>query len=144
MYSTQDQRHRFTDGGLSTASGPKIIVMCYERLERDIAAAIEAFQTNDVQRSHDSLCHAQDLVHELRCMLDLDVWEHAAGLSSIYQYVGNLLVAANVKKSVPLAEEARQLLAELGDGFRQAALTYRADSVAETIDATQREFSAIA
>ena len=144
MHPTQDQRHRFTDGGLSTASGPKIIVMCYARLDRDLVTAMEAIRVDDVQGSHDSLCHAQDLVHELRCMLDLDAWEHAAGLSSIYHYVGNLLVAANVKKSVPLAEEARQLLAELGDGFRQAALTYRADSVPETIDATQREFSAIA
>ena len=144
MYPTQDQRHRFTDGGLATASGPKIIVMCYERLERDIGAAIEAIRADDVQGSHDSLCHAQDLVHELRCMLDLEVWEHATGLSSIYHYVGNLLVAANVKKSIPLAEEARRLLAELGDAFRQAALTHRADSAPETIDATQREFSAIA
>ena len=143
MYPTQDQRHRFTDGGLATASGPKIIVMCYERLERDIAAAIEAIRADDVQGSHDSLCHAQDLVHELRCMLDLEIWEHAAGLSSIYHYVGNLLVAANVKKSIPLAEEARRLLAELGDGFRQAALTHRAESSPQMTDATQREFSAI-
>ena len=42
-------------------------------------------------------------------------------LASIYRYVGDLLVRANVTKSPTPALEARRHLAELGDAFRQAA-----------------------
>ncbi len=114
-------RDRFTDGGLTTASAPKIIVLCYDRLDRDIAGAIEAIEARQVERAHELLCHAQDLVHELRCMLDLDAWVHAGALSSIYRYVFDLLTAANVKKSAAEAATARRLLGEIGDAFRQAA-----------------------
>jgi flagellar protein FliS len=121
MSPSKHLRERFTDGGLATASGPKIIVLCYERLERDLSGAIEAIASVDIARTHDLLCHAQDIVHELRCMLKLDAWEHAAQLSSIYRYIHDLLVQANVRKDATLVSEARGMLAELGDAFRAAA-----------------------
>lgn len=121
MSPTKQLRERFTDGGLATASGPKIIVLCYERLDRDLDGAIQAIGTNDVQRAHDLLCHAQDIVHELRCMLQLDAWEHAPQLSSIYRFVHDLLVQANVRKDAAAAGQARSMLAELGEAFQSAA-----------------------
>lgn len=114
-------RARFTDGALSTASGPKVIGLAYDRMDRDLAGAIDALTANDFSTAHDLLVHAQDIVHELQCMLDLDVWEHAGALASIYRYVMELLTRANVSKSVVPAVEARRHLAELGEAFRQAA-----------------------
>ena len=119
--SSQSLRNRFSNDGLETASPARIVVMAYDRIDRDLAGAIVALDARDVQRSHDLLCHAQDLVHELHNMLDLDAWEHAGKLASIYRYVIDLLVQANVRKSVGEAAEARTLLAGLGDAFRQAA-----------------------
>jgi flagellar secretion chaperone FliS len=121
MSPSKHLRERFTDGGLATASGPKIIVLCYERLERDLSGAIEAIASVDIARTHDLLCHAQDIVHELRCMLQLDAWEHAPQLSSIYRYIHDLLVQANVRKDAVLVTEARGMLADLGEAFRAAA-----------------------
>jgi flagellar protein FliS len=121
MYTKNTLRDRFVDGALSTASGPRIVVMCYERLDRDLAQAIAAIEAGDRATAHDQLCHAQDLVHELSFMLDVDAWEHAGALAEIYRYVIGLLTTANVAKSTAPAIEARRLLAELGDAFRQAA-----------------------
>ena len=121
MYQTTTQRERFTDGGLTTASGPKIIVMCYERLDRDITGAIDAIEHRQIERAHDLLLHAQDILLEMRCMMDFDAWEHAGSLSSIYRFASDLLVTANVKKSAREAEQARAMLAELGAAFKQAA-----------------------
>ena len=123
-------RERFTDGGLATASGPKVIVMCFERLDRDITGAIDAIEHRQIERAHELLLHAQDILLELRCMLDFDAWEHAGSLSSIYRFASDLLVTANVRKSKPEAEQARALLAELGNAFKQAAATVSAQSAA--------------
>lgn len=114
-------RERFTEGALTTASGPQVIGLAYDRIDRDLAGAIEALAAKDIAKSHELLVHAQDIVHELLCMLDLDAWEHAGSLASIYRYVTELMTTANVSKTVPPAVEARRLLAELGDAFRQAA-----------------------
>ncbi|MGD9705411.1 MAG: flagellar export chaperone FliS [Acidimicrobiia bacterium] len=121
MYSSQALRNQFTDSALQTASGPRIVVMCYDRLDRDLGEAIDALATKDLQRAHLALCHAQDLVHELLCMLDRDVWEHAGTLADLYVYIGKQLAAANMAKSPAITAEARHLLAELGDAFRTAA-----------------------
>lgn len=116
-------RAKFTDGGLDTASGPKIIQLCYERLDRDLDGAVMAIGRRDVGTAHATLCHAQDIVHELLCMLDLDRWEHAGSLASIYRYVLELLVRANVTKTAAPAVEARRLLGELGEAFSIAGNT---------------------
>jgi flagellar biosynthetic protein FliS len=122
MYPNQTLRGRFTEDGLTTASGPRIVVMCFDRLDRDLGEALGALNTHDTARSHELLCHAQDIVHELLFMLDLESWEHAATLAAIYRYVMELLTRSNVTKRQAEAIEARRLLAELGDAFRQASV----------------------
>jgi flagellar protein FliS len=120
----QSLRARFVDDGLETASGPKIIQLCYERLDRDLAAALEALEAPgrvDITVAHETLRHAQDIVHELLCMLDVDRWEHGRSLAAIYRYVLELLTQANVKKNAAPAREARHLMGELGEAFRMAA-----------------------
>lgn len=122
MYPNPNLAGRFTEDGLTTASGPRIVVMCFDRLDRDLSEAIGALDASETARAHELLCHAQDIVHELLCMLDLHRWEHAASLASIYRYVMELLTRANVAKRTAEAAEARGLLAELGDAFRQASI----------------------
>lgn len=121
--TAQSLRAKFTEGGLETASPARIVVMAFDRLDRDLAAALVGLQSHDIEGSHELLIHAQDLVHELHCMLDTDAWEHAPQLAAIYRYVIELLTAANVHKSAKKAIEARTLLAGLGDAFRQAAIS---------------------
>lgn len=135
-FSSQALRARFTDGALSTASGPRVVVMAYDRLDRDLAGAIAAIEAKDVGAAHELLVHAQDIVHELLCMLDLDVWEHAQTLAAIYRYVIDILTNANVTKTTGGAVEARRLLAELGDAFRQAAAQVAQPMIA--VDSTDR------
>lgn len=116
-------RARFTDGALMTASGPKVVTMAFDRLARDLSAAIDALEAKDLPRAHEQLSHAQDLVHELLGMLDTNAWEHAPALAAIYRYVIDLLTTANVYKRVAEVREARHLLGEIGDAFQQASVT---------------------
>ena len=123
MTNSQSLRERFASGTLDTASGPRVVVMAYERLDRDIAGALSALADGDLPTVHELLCHAQDLVHELHGMLDVDAWEHGPSLAAIYRYVIVRLTEANMTKLAAPATEARNLLAELGDAFRSASAT---------------------
>lgn len=120
MYENQSKRDRFVTGGLATASGPQIVAMAFDRIDRDLAGALDAIEAKDIERSHNLLCHAQDLVTELLMMLDLDAWEHAPALASIYQFTLDLLTKANLKKNPVEVRQARELLKNLGSGFTGA------------------------
>ena len=139
MTTSQALRERFTTGGLDTASAPKIVVMAYDRLDRDIAGALSALTDGNLAEAHQLLCHAQELVHELNGMLDVDAWDHGPALAAIYRYVIVRLTEANMTKRAAPATEARNLLAELGDSFRQVAVstsTSPAISVPPSLPAT--------
>jgi flagellar protein FliS len=114
-------RNAYVTGGLATASPAKILELAFERLDRDLATALEAIGRKEIERCHAALCHAQDLVIELHMMLDKDAWEHADALSSIYVYVLEVLTRANVKKSAVDVRHARALLAEIGGAFSVAS-----------------------
>jgi len=139
MTTSQSLRERFTTGALETASGPKVVVMAYDRLDRDIAGALSALAEGDLGRAHELLCHAQDLVHELNGMLDVDAWEHGPSLAAIYRYVIVRLTEANMTKRALPATEARKLLAELGDAFRTASVTTAASFTPPVLPSTLAE-----
>lgn len=135
MYQKDTIRERFSNGGLETASASRVLVMAFERLDRDLLEATTSIEAGKMETAHQALIHAQDLVSELRLMLDVDAWEHASSLASIYQFVWTMLVEANVQKSVPRINQARKLLGELGRAFTTAA-TQSASSAAAAMPST--------
>jgi flagellar secretion chaperone FliS len=122
MYSSDTMLDRFADGSLQTASGPKIVVMCFDRLDRDLTTALAALEQGDFYETNCSLCHAQDLLAEMAGMLDLDIWEHAAALLSVYDYLLRRLAQANSSKNAGYVLEVMRLVTDLGDAFRDAAV----------------------
>jgi flagellar protein FliS len=114
-------RARFTSDRLETASNAQIVVLCFDRLDRDLETARDAIEREDHFTANDSLHHAQDLLGELALMVDQEAWEHAGALVAVYDYLLRLLAAANIHKSIALVAEAQHLISEIGDGFRGAA-----------------------
>lgn len=121
MYSPDTMLDRFADGSLQTASGPKIVVMCFDRLDRDLATALIAIERGDHYETNVALGHAQDLLAEMASMLDTEIWEHATALLSLYDYLMRRLAQANSSKSADFVREIQLLITEIGDGFRAAA-----------------------
>lgn len=118
-----DPRLRYSSDSLATVSGPRVVVMCFDRLDRDLAAAVEAISAGDHYQANATLTHAQELLHALAAMLDVDAWEHASTLADVYDYLVRLLTVANMTKRISKVEEAQRLVSELGSAFREAAQT---------------------
>lgn len=114
-------RDRYAAGSLQTASAPKIVTMCFDRLDRDLTTAQRAIEVSDHFGCNEALGHAQDLVAEMAEMVDLDAWEHAGSLVALYDYLLRLLAAANVQKHGAPVAEAQRIVGELGAAFRAAA-----------------------
>jgi flagellar secretion chaperone FliS len=120
MYSANAARNRFAAGNLDGLSGPRIVVMCFDRLERDLTTAVTAIESLNHFEANQALAHAQDLLTELATMLDPAAWEHASSLLAIYDYLLRLLAVANMKKDATRVNEALRHIAELAEAFRAA------------------------
>jgi flagellar protein FliS len=108
----------YTQSSLSTASPQKLIVLLYDRLVLDLDRAEHALLAGDAAGRH--LVHAQDIIMELLSSLDLDVWDGAAGLQSLYTYLHTELVRANVRRDVAKVVACRELIVPLRDAWREA------------------------
>lgn len=118
--SAAHARDQFSAGNLEGLSGARIVVMCFDRLERDLTVAVSAIERSDHYEANQALAHAQDLLGELATMLDPAAWEHAASLLAIYDYLLRLLAVANMKKDVVKVNEALRRIGELAEAFRAA------------------------
>lgn len=126
MTTTAALRRRYTNDSVTTASPSQLVVLLYNRLVKDLSLALVGLERRDIEGSHRALRHAQEIVSELSCSLDLEVWPEGEGLLALYDYVQDRLVHANVTKSAALVAEVIDLVEPLRDAFTQAAATAEA------------------
>ena len=118
MYANASRR--YTDDGIVTASPGRLLTMLYDRLVLDLVRGEDAQRTNDPAKAHENLTHAQEIITELRITLKLDVWEGAAGLSSLYAWWLTELLAANIRKEPDRVAAVRKQVEPLRDAWHEA------------------------
>ena len=121
MYAT-NARNAYVDNSVTTASPARLLVMLLERLVLDVERGLAAQQASDFAQAHQHLLHAQDIVVELESSLDVDLMPGGRELASLYEYLRNRLVLANVKRHPGVTRQALVIARHLCDTWRQAAL----------------------
>lgn len=122
MYAAQAAvRNRFISDGEGTVSQERLLILLYQRLVRDIDDAHSALAgTRNIGAAHEALAHAQDIVAELHSALNPTVWEGSEEMASLYLYLSNLLMRANLEKSVVLVAQARSIVAPMLEVWEEA------------------------
>ena len=114
-------RDRYVADAVTTASPARLVTMLYDRLLLDLQRAEAALAVNDRAAANTALVHAQDIVIELRAALDTSAWSGAAGLASLYAWLLQRLIEANVRGDAALVAECRGLVEPLHDAWHSAA-----------------------
>jgi flagellar protein FliS len=115
-------RRRYQADAVTTASPSRLVVMLYDRLVKDLYAAHAAIGAADIPAAHNALLHAQEIVAELTGSLDVERWEEARSLASLYEYLSHTLVRANLAKSRSYVTDCLEVVEPLRDAFATAAL----------------------
>lgn len=115
-------RNAYMGQMVSTAGPEKLLVMLFDRLVLDVQKARQLQQDGDFVAASEQLMHAQEIVLELRSSLRLDAWDGAAQLSSIYGWLYQQLIKANVSRDVNITEDCLKIVEPLAETWRQAAL----------------------
>lgn len=125
MYSTAPQsaaRNAYVDNSVATASPARLLVMLCDRLVLDVQRGLEAQQAGNLPEAHNQLVHAQEIVIHLRSTLQVEAWDGGPGLASLYDWLHNQLIKANISKDPSVTEGCLSIVSNLADTWRTAAL----------------------
>ncbi|ADN01213.1 flagellar export chaperone FliS [Spirochaeta thermophila] len=120
----QNAINAYKQTSIKTASQGKLIVMLYDGAIRNIDTAIELLEqgTRQLDRVHNAVIKAQDIVAELASSLDLDRGgDLAKNLLSLYLFFDEQLMEANIRKDPELLRKVRDMLASLREAWAQIA-----------------------
>jgi flagellar protein FliS len=107
---------------VSTQSKGRLIVMLYEGAIRFMNLAIKEIETGNFAEKGKYINKAQDIIHELNAVLDMDAGgEIAVNLRRLYAFMSKHLTEANVKKDPRMIREVINLMEELNQGWKAIA-----------------------
>jgi flagellar protein FliS len=121
MTTAAQLRSRYARDSVMTASPVRLVTMLYDRLARDLDDAEFAISMANPQAAHNALRHAQDIVQELTSTLDVALWSGGQGLQSLYTWLIEQLVAANLSKDASILAGCREVIEPLRDAWHEAA-----------------------
>ncbi|GAB3287402.1 flagellar export chaperone FliS [Pseudidiomarina andamanensis] len=104
-----------------SASPHKLIAMLFDGVEKQIKAAKLHMQNGNASEKGSAIAKATDIVHMgLIAALDKEKGgELAERLESIYLYVSELLLKANLKNDIAKLDEAAELLEQIGSAWKE-------------------------
>jgi flagellar secretion chaperone FliS len=107
---------------VETATPAELIGMLYDAGTSAIRSGLTALEGGDRPEMCRHFLRSQDVIMELRCALNPDAGEIARNLDSIYAYLFQRLVDANIRRDAGAAREALALLTSLQETWREAVL----------------------
>lgn len=115
-YSALDQYKQNT---IYTATPEELTLMLYDGCIKFMNIARYSIENKNIQKSHEALMRAQDIIVELRTTLDTS-YEISSNLISLYDFMRERLMDANINKDTKPIEEALELMTELRDTWKEA------------------------
>jgi flagellar protein FliS len=114
-------RSRYMDNQVSTVPPAQLVLMLYDRLVKDLEDAEAAIGGRAIATASDKLVHAQDIVMELHSGLNPDAWSGGPGLASLYLWLHQEMITANVRKDGAQVKRLREMVEPLRDAWHEAA-----------------------
>ena len=114
MYNPYEQ---YKQTQVATASQGSLILMLYDAALRNLRIAVQSIKNKKVNEAHRALIKCQDIIMELNLSLNMDSGEMAENLRSLYVYIHERLIEANVHKDIKILEEIIALLSGLHEAW---------------------------
>ena len=114
----QAKMNDYQRNAILTATPAELTLMLYEGAIKFCNIAKMAIEQGDIQKAHDNIKRAEDIITEFRITLDrkYPVWED---FERVYDYIYRKLVDANIHKDIGELEEALKDIREMRDTWKE-------------------------
>jgi len=110
----QQYKKMSVQGGVDSASPHRLIQMLMEGALEKIATAKYHMEKNEISQKGENISVAISIIDGLRVSLDKSTGgEIAQNLDDLYDYMGRVLLQANLKNDMSLLDEVSKLINEI-------------------------------
>jgi len=110
---------QYKQDSIFTSSPEELTLMLYNGLVKFIMQAEKAIEDKDIQKAHESIVRAQDIICEFQSTLDMS-YDISKNLYALYDYMKSRLIDANIKKDKEILEEVLDFAKEFRDMWSEA------------------------
>ena len=120
MSTFSNYQNAYKKASVNTLDQNKLIIMLYDGAIKNANFAVQYMESGEIEKVHDSLIKAKNIVTELLATLNMDQGgEIAKNLKSLYSYMFSQLVEANMEKKSEPVLAVIDLLKELRGAWIQ-------------------------
>ena len=109
---------KYMEQSISTMSPVQLVVALFDKSEQELKKAIYYIENKQIENANKSLTKVQDIVATLSSSLKMK-YEISENLASIYDYLSEQLVKANIHKDIEIIKELIPFFSELKESFVQ-------------------------
>jgi flagellar protein FliS len=116
-YTKSNQAYK--KAAVTTKDQGTLILMLYDGTIRYLKIAANKINKEDLEGAHNAISKAKAIISELMTSLNMEQSGRVgSSLKSLYVYMFNRLIDANIQKKASYIEEVCDLMSELRDGWR--------------------------
>lgn len=110
--------YKYQQNVIMTASPQELTLMLYNGAIKFCNLGIEAIESKNIEEANKNIIKAQKIIEELQVTLD-NKYDISKEINSLYEYINVLLVEANISKNKDKVLEAKELISEFRDLWRE-------------------------
>ena len=115
---------------VETAPQGKLVAMLFNGAIQRAEEGKRAMARGDIQTTHEKLVRAQEIIAELRAALDFNAAPVTQDIDRVYEYLGHLLIQANINKEPDPIDEFVEHATALRDTWDEAFRRAESENVA--------------
>ena len=119
VFKMQNPYDKYRNNAIFTATPEDLTLMLYEGALKFCNQALVALENKDIAKTNELIVKVQNIVREFQITLDMK-YEISEQLNTMYDYLYQRLVEANIKKDAEILTEVRDHLRGFRDTWKEA------------------------
>lgn len=115
---TYNALNQYRQNAVFTATPEELTLMLYDGGIKFMNIAKYNIENNQIEKAHQALIRAQDIVLELSSSLNME-YEISNNFRQLYDFIMNNLIDANINKEIKPIDEALEILTEMRDIWKE-------------------------
>lgn len=108
----------YQNNTVTTASPGELTLMLYNGCLKFTNLAKKAIEQKNIEEKNKNIQKAQNIIQELMVTLNMDL-AVSRNMMTLYDFIHNRLVEANIKNDIAAIEEVEELVTEFRDTWKQ-------------------------
>lgn len=114
----QNPYNQYKENNIKTASPENLTLLLYNGAIKFIYQGKKFIEEKDIENAHNTILRAQAIIQELNITLNMD-YEISHNLRSLYTYMLDRLVDANIGKNTEILDEVAEMVSDLRDTWKE-------------------------